>query len=221
MRITEEEAKRRLSSSRNLASLSAKSIPQEVPFSDDVAAPNSGAPNSAPESTNSPSSSGSGSLSSNQISGNISHELIQRGRTPGSEGVPERVRDQIAMLASMPGADIAFIATQFGVSQTAVSQYKTGRVGNKPPNESRAAKVQERQEAIKDVALDKLMGALGLLTDEKMAELTTKEIGRFANDMARVVTAVSPAASAGPPINFIVYTPESHDESKYKTIDVG
>lgn len=219
MRITEEEAVRRLTSSRNLAGLAVQHKPQELPFSDGGSIAQI-EPDSAtkPGTTNSPvqPSPGSPSISSPSIS----HEAIRRGRTPGAEGVPEKVRDEIAMLASMPGADLSFIASQFAVSRSAVEQYKTGRVGNKPPNESRAAKVQERQEAIKDVALDKLMGALGLLSDEKMAELSAKEIGRFANDMARVVTAVSPATNNGPPINFIVYAPEGRDESKYKTIDV-
>lgn len=214
MRITEEEATRRLSSSRNLANLSARRPAQEIPFSDgDSIAQIEPTSATVPGTTNSPVQPRPGSPS-------ISHEVIRRGRTPGSEGVPEKVRDEIAMLASMPGADIAFIATQFAVSEASVRMYKSGKVGSKPANESRAVKVQERQDAIKDVALDKLMGALGLLDDEKMSELTAKEIGRFANDMARVVTAVSPAASQGPPINFIVYTPEGRDESKYKTIDV-
>lgn len=217
MRITEEEARRRLGSSRNLASLSMTPRPQEVPYSDDTPDSQSGNTAAIPGPADSPVTPGPGSA---KVKSNVTHEQIKHGRTPGAEGVPEHVRDQIGLLASMPGADIKFIAAQFGVSQSAVDQYKSGRVGNKPPNESRALKVQERQDAIKDVALDKLMGALGLLDGEKMAELSAKEIGRFANDMARVVTAVSPAASQGPPINFIVYTPEGRDESKYKVIDV-
>jgi hypothetical protein len=190
MRISEAEAIRRLGSSRNLVNLTSS-------------------PEAHTEAVIDP-----------RPPSQIDHQTIKRGRGDAKE-VPEFLRDTIGALATMPGHETTRdIAKQFGISHKSVSNYGTGRVGGKPATAERAEKVADRMGVVKDTALTKLMGALNLCTEEKLVDLSAKELGRFANDMSRVITSVSPAAQTGQQVNFILYSPEQKSEEKYKTIDI-
>ena len=65
------------------------------------------------------------------------------------------------------------------------------------------------------------MGALGLISQEKLDTLEVKDLSKVAKDMASVYGALNDKSqSSGPPINLVVYSPEIKSEAKYKVFDV-
>lgn len=112
------------------------------------------------------------------------------------------------------------IAAAFGVSRMAVSNAARGRSGPNPPNEERRRKLEERQLDIKDTALIKLMSSLNLLTEEKMEDLTAKDLSQVASNMSKVVHSIQAGEAAGSPVNIVIYSPEIRKEESFKVIDV-
>lgn len=199
---------RRLGSESNLANLSARvHASSAAPFV---------SPNTKPMESRAPLISHPDSA----VRSNVTHSTIQRGRSGAT--VPEPLRDTIAALATMPGGPTqAQIADAFEVSQPFVSQARSGHVGSKPPNAERAAKVKERQGEARDLAMEKLMASLNLCTEEKLADMSAKELGSFARQMAGVAKDVVPGdSSGGPTVQVTIYAPDKRDEAKYKVIDV-
>lgn len=229
MKISEEEARRRLSSRGNLAGLRLRAATQpsvtspntEILSTDNFNANNSEAVTRQSQTKMRGPDQPLISPSKEIIRQAIEHKSIERGR--GHKlATPEFLRDIMGGLASIPGAGTQRqIAEEFGVCHQAVSQYKSGEVGGVQASQARSEKVKERLDTIKDTALTKLMSALDLCGDEKLADLSAKELGRFANDMAKVVTSVSPqAGNDGPTVQVTIYAPQAKTEGKYKVVDV-
>lgn len=145
-------------------------------------------------------------------------EVVKPSR--GTE-VPGSVRDEVARIALMGQVPQKVIAREFGLTQPTVSQYKHGKVGGVAPTEERRLEHQKRVDDIKDTALLKLMGALGVITPEKLNDLEVKDAARVAKDMAAVYNSLGPKdTGAGPSVNVVVYSPEIRKESQFKVIEV-
>lgn len=205
MKITSEEARRRLSSGANLASLASRSSS----FSQVKGPINSG---SIPDESNP-------NFESNKpIPTDGVNHLSTKKRARGPD-IPEFVRDTMGALVDGGGNGVE-IAAAFGVSRMAVSNAARGRSGPNPPNEERRRKLEERQLDIKDTALIKLMSSLNLLTEEKMEDLTAKDLSQVASNMSKVVHSIQAGEAAGSPVNIVIYSPEIRKEESFKVIDV-
>lgn len=197
MRIDEAEARRRLTSSRNLVNLGrpeASSVLTPVQGSQDVAVTTP--PNNTP----------------------VTHEEIIRGGVRGRHVTPEPIRDLIGLLGENQSA--ASVARAFGVSGNTAERAVTGRVGGRPATEERAAKVHARKLEIQDTALTKLMASLNLIDEEKLADTSAKDLSVIAGNMAKINANLEGQGTLGNNISITVYAPAQKEEHKYKTIDV-
>jgi hypothetical protein len=72
---------------------------------------------------------------------------------------------------------------------------------------------------VQELALEKTIQALGLMTDEKFFNANLKDLSIVAANMARVVEKTA-AKESSTSIQLVVYTPEQRSERSYRTIDV-
>jgi len=197
MRISSEEAKRRLTSSSNLANRLMSPSVSSVGASDSASGQSEGV-----------------------LSANVEHKKKGLLVRTGSHVIPEFIRDQMIELKAA-GATGSQMGRAFGVSQEAASAAARGASGGRPPTAERKLKVEAAQSQIRDTALLKLMKSLDLITDDKLEDLGAKELSNVASNLSRVVTSVSEAESNKSPVNIVVYAPEMKKETQYKIIDVG
>lgn len=197
MRISEEQLKQRLGSTKNLAALSERSSFSVPPPPANNPPKNSSTPAKKPTT--------------------ITREI---GKPRRGAQLPEPIRDTIGSLAAMKVDTQENIAQAFGINQPMVSQAKTGRVGGRPANVERAEKASERVETIKDTALARLMASLHLLDEEKLAELDAKGLSQVSTNMAKVVSSFNEQTQAGIHTNIVIYAPEMKREEKFKVVEI-
>jgi hypothetical protein len=204
MFISKEEAERRLSSGRNLASASFVS-PRVSLLSSENPGPISTGP-IAPEVTKS----------------TAEVREIDRSFTKQKDLLGSK-RTQIAKFAiENPKIKQSDVALLHNVSVPEVAACKSGKIGGRPANSLNKDIRSELLNSAKDTALEKLMVALGLLDAEKLASLeSAKDIGRFSKDMASVYNSLTAQTQAsGAQVNLIVYAPKSKNEDNFKIVDV-
>ena len=144
------------------------------------------------------------------------------------QNIPEEVRDTIGFLAAKATSENKksgqhqVIADIFGVSRQTVQCAASGKVGGRPANFERKAKVIDREQDIKDTALTKLMMTLGLISEEKLEDLDAKGLAQVGSHLAKVSQALTPqVGSNAASVRLVVYAPQMRDEGKYNVIDVG
>ena len=72
---------------------------------------------------------------------------------------------------------------------------------------------------VRELAIDKLMESLRLITPEKMDKTSAKELSTIAANMSRVVEKTSPREQNAN-VQLIVYAPQQREEKQYRVIDV-
>ena len=77
------------------------------------------------------------------------------------------------------------------------------------------------EQAVKDEAVNKLMLALGLISQEKLEKLKAKDLASIGNSMAGIYKDMSPNKLQGALVNLVVYSPEVRPESSYKVIEIS
>jgi len=83
-----------------------------------------------------------------------------------------------------------------------------------------ADKTKAGNERVRELALDKLMQALGLMDDDKFERASLKELSTVARDMSRVVESTSPRDQRTPAMQIIIHAPSQKSEDSYLTVDV-
>lgn len=131
------------------------------------------------------------------------------GAKPGSTRLPEILKANIALSAKLGDETIKEIAERFDVSEDTVSRIKKEKDAELDPVVNR----------VKDVALNKLMSAMGLITEEAMSKLKPRELSGISKDMAIVVEKVTPRNEQQQNVNLIVYAPSVKSESAYRTVE--
>lgn len=81
-------------------------------------------------------------------------------------------------------------------------------------------KVESAINEVKDLALQRLMTSLGLLTDDKLSGCSAKDLSVIASNMGRVVEKVSPKVEQPDNINFVIYAPELKQERAFETVEI-
>ena len=199
MFINKEEALRRLTSSANLASASFN-VPRALPRGE---------------------ASSSGEAPSREVP-SVEHKQIDRGFTRGKDLLGSKRTAIAKFTIENPKIRQEDVALLHGVSKSEVAACKSGKIGGRPANELNKGIRTEIINNAKDVALEKLMLALGLIDEEKLSGLeSAKDIGRFSKDMASVYNSLTAQQqNAGPQVNLIVYAPKSREEASFKVVDV-
>lgn len=133
---------------------------------------------------------------------------------PGKKGInlSSEVRTEIASRARL-GESQPSLAQEFNITQANVSSIERGKT--KGVDEAR---VEETINFVKDRALDRLMASLGLLTDDKLSGCSAKDLSLIASNMGRVVEKIQTKEHTPDNINFIIYAPELKQEKSYETV---
>lgn len=89
-------------------------------------------------------------------------------------------------------------------------------------NERIAAARQERVVETQDLAMNKLLTSLGLMTEDKMANAKLTDLSRVAVDMSRVFEKTLPKETNNgtPVVQLTLYCPTIKSEREYKVVDV-
>lgn len=133
--------------------------------------------------------------------------------------LPEIVKEEIKEKALSGMYTQREIGEKYGVSPNAV-----GVIKREAEYERERAKASEREDflekAIKDLAAQKMLIAMGLITEEKLESLKARELAQISASLSSVVGVVSPKNQTGANINLVVYSPEVRSESSYRVVEI-
>ena len=74
-------------------------------------------------------------------------------------------------------------------------------------------------ERVRDLALDKMLIAMGLMTQDKFESASLKDLAAVTGSLSRVIEKTTPR-EYGPNVQFIVHAPAQKSLGQYLTIDV-
>jgi transcriptional regulator with XRE-family HTH domain len=72
----------------------------------------------------------------------------------------------------------------------------------------------------RDLALERLMSSLGLLTEDKLSGCSAKDLSVIASNMGRVVEKIQTKETQPDNINFIIYAPELKQEKSFEVVEI-
>lgn len=138
------------------------------------------------------------------------------GRKAGVKGLSEDDRTEIAVRGIL-GQSQNDIAKKFGVTQPAISYIERNKA-KKVDYRPKETVVQD----IKDRALQKLYDSLGLIDDDKMANLSAEKLSRVGQNLAGIVNnlASKEQSNGADKIQVIIYQPELRKEAAFNTIEI-
>jgi len=145
----------------------------------------------------------------------VQERIIHRpGRKTGVPNLEVVKRNEIA-LRSRLGELQADLASEFSTTQARVSQLERGK--DKSLDEQA---LQQQLKEVRDIAVDKLMASMGLISDDKLSRENAQGLSRIAANMAKVMDRTLPREESQAPVNVIVYCPEQRSEKSFKTIEI-
>jgi hypothetical protein len=117
------------------------------------------------------------------------------------------------------------IGDLFGVARQTVGNYKEGRVGH--PSKPTYVYHPEMEEAlpdkltqVQDKALEKLMSALGIISDEKLNDCTAVQASTIARNMSAVVKDATPNIQDNRTL-IIMHAPRQKSLDEFKMVEVS
>lgn len=153
---------------------------------------------------------------------------VSTGRKKGQVEMPREMQAACATSAQLVNTRTA--AAAFGVSAHHADELKHGYTNQKDrydetkgPVEDLTKIIEGQKRQVRDLAFEKLTKTLGLIDDNKLIAITdATKLARVAKDLSGVVDKVIPkdAVQLGG-VHFHVWRPEMKDESAYETITVG
>lgn len=159
-------------------------------------------------------------LSGNQLQVESHHF---RGRTPGTKNLPAFMRPIIGAAGVLSGHKKT--AEEFGVSKHVVSIYARGQApnaaGELPVDRPELKnKVDELVGRAQEKAAERLMSALGFITDDKLENVKARDLSGIAADMSRIIEKTSPKSGNSGGTNIVIYAPNQKSEEAYEVIEV-
>ena len=112
------------------------------------------------------------------------------------------------------GVNVQEIAREFGLSKNQVINAKNSK---RPEIKGPITNSLER---VRDLAIDKMMCAMGLMTIEKFEEASLKDLSIISANMSRVIEKTQEKTEDATKIQLVIYTPEPRVEGYYRVIDV-
>ena len=141
--------------------------------------------------------------------------MPRNGRAKGATNIPSPIKIMAGVLAKTESAKD--VADALDISKSSV--YKAS--GTNAPAEVKAA-VDNTTEKIRDLALDKLMGSLGIINDETLANVSAKDASSIARNLATVANQLSPRDRGdASQATLIIYAPQQRQEKHFPVIDVA
>lgn len=147
-----------------------------------------------------------------------SNVVIIDTKRPGGDpiNVPAVDATLIATLGRSKQATQVELAKEFGITQQGVS-----RIVNKGTSAVDEAAVTSVLDKVEDLALERLMSSLGLITDDKMSKSSAKDLSTIAGNLSKVHSNLKgQGGTNGPVVNIQIFKPEKRAEHLFQTIDV-
>ena len=112
------------------------------------------------------------------------------------------------------------IAAKYGITQPAVSYHK--REAEKAEEAQKTPEQKIKEARAKDVAIDKMMLAMGLISEEKLSKLNAAAMASAVKNLSSAYRDISgPEEQQKAQVNLIVYSPEVRSEESYKIIEIS
>lgn len=153
---------------------------------------------------------------------------VSTGRKKGQVEMPKEMQAACATTAQIAGTQRA--ASAFDVSYHHADELKHGYTNQaaryddaQDPDKDLVKIINKQKTDVRNLAFEKLTKALGLMSDAKLETLVDPvKIARVAKDLSTVVDKVLPkdAVQLGG-VHFHVWRPEMRTEDTYETISVG
>ncbi len=134
-----------------------------------------------------------------------------KGRTNGARNLPDSLRAVIGFQSHFEKAKD--VADSFGVSPISAHLAKESR-----GHEEARAKIQSGLNQVKDLALERMLVAMGAIQPEKIKVMKPMAALRIAKGMAEIIECTSEKGPIAPVNNVVVYAPQVKDESNYDKI---
>jgi len=207
MFISEEQLKKRLESSLNVCNIITNKQPDEQP-DNFTGQPNPPVKENLPGET------------SQQRAARIARTSIKQDEKHGEYTANPNIGNDIVRstigILSATGASSQSIQKEFGVTRNQI----TGARKSKKLNI--AKRIEHGKDRVSELALDRLLDTLGLLTTEKIACEKTKDQALIATNLAKVVSSMTKRTEEkeGTKVSLTVISPGLRDMSSFTTIDV-
>lgn len=206
MKLTNDEAQRRLTSANNIARR----------FMTTASAPSDNSPiPPSPQSADS-----LDSQTAPKITDIENRRMVRSGRR--GLPIPEEIRDTAVDMV-LHGSSQVRAAQTLGISQESVS------AAIRHPKPEKAQQIIDKATAIaadiKDAALAKLMASLNLISLDKLEDSGdgvnhATKLSKIAVNLSGVLGRLEPRAASESAVNIVIYAPEQKSEEKYKVIDI-
>lgn len=120
------------------------------------------------------------------------------------------------------------VAEVTGVSVDCVRDLRNGKRGSsgfKPELQEAVDKAAiSKKEQVKELAVDKLLSSLGLLSDEKLENLDGRDLSAAAANISRIVNNLEDKGSNGngssTQVNVVLYQPKPLREDHFEVVDI-
>ncbi len=159
--------------------------------------------------------------SSKNLSASLPKSPASKAPTAKIQPIEPKVRKHLdpalravsAILANT-GDKKSHVASQFNINPWQIS---SAQHSSKQDIKDRVSAGTER---VRELALDKLMSALGLMDQDKFERANLRELSAVARDMSRVVECTTEKVVNDSRLQIIIQAPSQKTEDHYKTLDV-
>jgi DNA-binding CsgD family transcriptional regulator len=128
--------------------------------------------------------------------------------------VTDRETRILAGALAAQGESCSLVARELGLTE---QQVHSAKYSQKPEIKEPIRNITER---VRDLAIEKLMLAMGLMTEEKFDGVPLKDLSLIAANMSRVVEKMSARDAVTNNFQLHIYAPQQRTESHYKTVDI-
>jgi hypothetical protein len=154
-------------------------------------------------------------------------DKLSPGRKENDRNVPKGLRKIIGEEGIVNGRRASVdLAKEFGISHDSADAYRKGATSLATYNQSDQALTSHLthiKEGIARKATSRLDSALESITPEKLEDIKPRDAAGIAKDMSVIIRNMEPEVkegmkNIGP--NYIYYSPRSHKEEDYETVEV-
>ena len=155
----------------------------------------------------------------------VEHKRSGSGRTAGTLNRTPEERMQIAETAALLGS--AEAARIHGCSQSQAHSYAHGfnTCSQRLPSNANGESAVNAIEKVRQRAIDKILMAMDLITEEKLDNQTPQAISQVAANLSKIPSNLESRDTGdinrGNTVNVVVYSPPVKEERQYKTIKIA
>lgn len=128
--------------------------------------------------------------------------------------LPERIKQEIADKALTGEYTQKELAEEYGVSQPAIGAIK------RSAEAKNLAIIDNVDEQVKNMAVEKMMLAMGLIDEDSLTQLRATELASISSQMAKVYAAANPKQNQVA-VNLVIYSPEIKEEKSYPVVEIA